>query len=122
MGKRGNGWSGIIGLIVYVALICLAVLNPFQSSKKENKIYNNNSYTYNTSENTSKNRYYSNTVKENNLTYSNFEDEDSQTVYITNTGSKYHRSGCQYLRRSCHAISKSNAISRGYDACSRCRP
>ena len=30
-----------------------------------------------------------------------------QTVYITNTGTKYHRNGCQYLRKSKHAISLS---------------
>lgn len=43
-----------------------------------------------------------------------------QTVYITNTGSKYHRYGCQYLRQSCISINKSDAISYGYTACSRC--
>ena len=44
----------------------------------------------------------------------------SVTVYITNTGSKYHRSGCQYLRKSCIPISLDNAKSRGYTACSKC--
>jgi len=44
------------------------------------------------------------------------------TVYITRTGSKYHRSGCRYLSRSKIAISRSSAISRGYGACSVCRP
>lgn len=42
------------------------------------------------------------------------------TVYITNTGEKYHRSGCQYLHSSKIAINKSTAIARGYSACSRC--
>ncbi len=49
-------------------------------------------------------------------------DTNELTVYVTNTGSKYHRDGCRYLRQSKHAISKSNAQSRGYDACSVCRP
>ena len=49
-------------------------------------------------------------------------DTNELTVYITDTGSKYHRSGCRYLSRSKHAISKSDALSRGYDACSVCRP
>lgn len=49
-------------------------------------------------------------------------DTNELTVYITNTGSKYHRDGCRYLRQSKHAISKSNAQARGYDACSVCRP
>ena len=44
----------------------------------------------------------------------------SQTVYITATGSKYHRYGCQYLRQSCYSISKSDAKAQGYTACSRC--
>lgn len=44
------------------------------------------------------------------------------TVYITETGSKYHRWGCQYLRESCYYISLSDAIARGYTACSVCKP
>ena len=46
----------------------------------------------------------------------------SSTVYITDTGSKYHRSGCQYLKKSKHAISRSDAKSKEYTSCSRCRP
>lgn len=49
-------------------------------------------------------------------------DTSELTVYITDTGSKYHRSGCRYLSRSRHAISRSDAQSAGYDACSVCRP
>lgn len=45
-----------------------------------------------------------------------------QTVYITDTGSKYHRYGCRYLRQSCHSISLSSAKSRGYTACKVCDP
>lgn len=44
----------------------------------------------------------------------------SQTVYVTNTGTKYHRSGCRYLKDSCIEISINDAISRGYTACSVC--
>lgn len=44
------------------------------------------------------------------------------TVYVTDTGSKYHRDGCRYLSRSKHAIERSTALSLGYDACSVCRP
>ncbi len=47
---------------------------------------------------------------------------DSETVYITNTGSKYHRGSCRYLKKSKIAISKSDAIAQGYDACSVCNP
>ena len=45
-----------------------------------------------------------------------------QTVYITKTGSKYHRGSCGYLRKSKITISKKDAISQGYGPCSRCRP
>lgn len=48
--------------------------------------------------------------------------ENSATVYITETGSKYHRAGCSYLKKSCISISLSDAKSRGYTPCSRCNP
>lgn len=44
------------------------------------------------------------------------------TVYITDTGKKYHRDGCQYLRESKHSISLSSAKEAGYGPCSRCHP
>lgn len=43
----------------------------------------------------------------------------SETVYITRTGSKYHKAGCSYLK-SCIPISKRDAIAAGYTPCSRC--
>jgi len=46
----------------------------------------------------------------------------TETVYITRTGSKYHRAGCGYLHSSCIPISKAEAIRRGYTPCSRCNP
>lgn len=48
--------------------------------------------------------------------------EEGYRVYITNTGEKYHSSGCQYLRKSKHEIDIKTAQSRGYTACSRCNP
>lgn len=62
------------------------------------------------------------TVSQGNNSSSGSSDTNELTVYITDTGQKYHRGGCRYLSRSKHAISKSNALSRGYDACSVCRP
>jgi len=46
----------------------------------------------------------------------------SQTVYITRTGKKYHVESCRYLSRSSFPISLSDAIARGYTACSICNP
>lgn len=45
---------------------------------------------------------------------------NSETVYITDTGSKYHRSWCQYLWGSQIAIDLDDAIAAGYTACSKC--
>lgn len=44
------------------------------------------------------------------------------TVYVTKTGSKYHRAGCRYLRQSQIAISLSDAKAESYTACSVCNP
>lgn len=49
-------------------------------------------------------------------------DNQSITVYVTNTGKKYHRDGCRYLRKSQIAISLSDARSQGYEPCSVCNP
>lgn len=45
----------------------------------------------------------------------------SEQVYITNTGKKYHRAGCRYLKSQI-PISKADAQARGYGACSACSP
>lgn len=52
----------------------------------------------------------------------NAPDTGGGTVYITETGAKYHANGCQYLKKSKIAISKSDAINQGYGACSKCNP
>ena len=60
------------------------------------------------------------TVTENSPMTSSQAEPQSVTVYITRTGEKYHRWGCQYLRQSQIAISLDDAEARGYTACSRC--
>lgn len=59
-------------------------------------------------------------VKVNSTT--NNSQQNEKAVYITNTGSKYHRSSCPYLRQSKIAIDKTKAIKQGYTPCSRCNP
>lgn len=49
-------------------------------------------------------------------------DNQSTTVYITDTGKKYHRDGCRYLKKSKHAISLKDAKAEGYEPCSVCNP
>ena len=50
------------------------------------------------------------------------EDPEPQVeiVYITDTGSKYHRGSCRHLAKSKHEISLDDAIARGYTACGTC--
>jgi micrococcal nuclease len=48
--------------------------------------------------------------------------EGSDIVYITRTGTKFHRAGCRYLRYSAIPIKRSEAIAQGYSPCSVCRP
>lgn len=44
------------------------------------------------------------------------------TVYITKTGSKYHKAGCRYLDQSAIPIKLRDAVARGYTPCSVCKP
>ncbi len=46
----------------------------------------------------------------------------TSTVYITESGSKYHRGSCSYLSNSKISISLSSAKAQGYTPCSRCNP
>lgn len=47
-------------------------------------------------------------------------ERNAQTVYITNTGEKYHNAGCRYLRQSKIPISLSDAVAQGYTPCKVC--
>lgn len=44
------------------------------------------------------------------------------TVYVTDTGERYHVSSCRYLRYSNHPISLREAKRRGYTPCKVCQP
>jgi hypothetical protein len=44
------------------------------------------------------------------------------TVYITATGTKYHKDGCRYLSSSKIPIFLTEACARGYTPCSVCDP
>lgn len=46
----------------------------------------------------------------------------SPVVYITSTGTKYHRDGCRYLANSKLAITLVQANAQGYTPCGVCRP
>ena len=44
------------------------------------------------------------------------------TVYVTKTGTKYHREHCKHLARSTMELSLDVAKQRGYEPCGECRP
>jgi Predicted hydrolase (metallo-beta-lactamase superfamily) len=46
----------------------------------------------------------------------------SDIVYITKTGSKYHRDGCSSLSKSKIPIAREEAIAKGYTPCEKCNP
>ncbi|MDR0916664.1 MAG: hypothetical protein LBN02_05685 [Oscillospiraceae bacterium] len=43
-------------------------------------------------------------------------------VYITDSGTKYHRDGCRYLSKSKRGVTLEWAQSHGYEACKVCKP
>lgn len=45
-----------------------------------------------------------------------------EEVYITNTGSKYHRGNCRHLKKSKIPISLKKAKSQGFTPCKVCGP
>jgi len=47
---------------------------------------------------------------------------DEIIVYITNTGTKYHRETCNSLRRSKIPVTLEQTIERGYEPCRNCKP
>lgn len=58
--------------------------------------------------------------KESYTEVSNNNTNESEYVYVTQTGSKYHQIWCSYLSNSCFSMTLNDALSAGYDACSRC--
>ena len=48
--------------------------------------------------------------------------EEEVTVYITETGSKYHRSSCRHLSKSKIETTLSRAKANGYEPCGTCNP
>ncbi|MFH1748129.1 MAG: hypothetical protein ABIG44_13920, partial [Planctomycetota bacterium] len=47
---------------------------------------------------------------------------DDIIVYVTDSGTKYHRADCYHLRKSKRAMKLSEAKARGYEPCSHCQP
>lgn len=49
-------------------------------------------------------------------------DNQSLTVYITDTGAKYHNGSCRTLKKSKIAMSLKDAKAKGYTSCGICHP
>jgi len=47
---------------------------------------------------------------------------ETVTVYVTETGEKYHTEDCAALRESKQAMSLEDAKAKGYTPCSKCNP
>jgi len=47
---------------------------------------------------------------------------ESQTCYVTKSGTKYHKSSCSYLQHSKIAYDLTKAKHAGFTPCSRCKP
>ncbi len=54
------------------------------------------------------------------VSYQGSSPENNKTVYITETGSKYHKKSCKYLRNSCIKTAFEKAVKNGYTPCSIC--
>ena len=61
-------------------------------------------------------------IGEKTVTSSNENDINQTIVYITKTGTKYHRAGCKYLDKSAISITRGEATKKGYTPCSVCNP
>ena len=121
----GNLFAYIIWIFIFVFIIFWNNIFDFFNGKTNtlnittstNVVYSIQSTTQNS---TKKIVPLNNTTSVNNNDTSLI-NEISETVYITRTGSKYHRDYCSYLKSKI-PISKSDAIKRGYTPCSRCHP
>lgn len=45
-----------------------------------------------------------------------------EVVYVTKSGSKYHKGTCHYLKKSKIKTTKTEAKNAGYSPCSVCKP
>lgn len=55
------------------------------------------------------------------LISSAFATNEGTIVYVTDTGAKYHNSGCRYLK-SINTVTLEQAVTNGYTPCSVCNP
>lgn len=49
-------------------------------------------------------------------------DSTASVVYVTGSGTKYHRTGCRHLSQSSHPLTLQDALNNHYSPCSVCDP
>lgn len=49
--------------------------------------------------------------------------QNEATVYVTKTGTKFHKSSCFHVKgRQPSSMSRTKAVQKGYEACKHCKP
>lgn len=65
---------------------------------------------------------YAKWAKKKSSSSSSASEPKGDVVYLSQTGTKYHRSSCRTLKKTPIKTTRSSARSRGYEACKVCRP
>ena len=103
-------------IVVIAAIICLGVIGYITVNNKINKVQKQ-------IENLQvENKGFRESVELEGANEKVTPSPEEITVYITKTGKKYQRAGCQYLRKSSVPISLKRAREAGYKPCSLCNP
>ena len=97
------------------------------STDGENVNFNGNTYSAksdNSQSGAGNGVYYasSNSFVSNSVADEKEENKETEIVYITKTGKKYHKLSCSYLKESIEKISLVKALEKGLEPCSRCKP
>lgn len=90
-----------------------------QSKKSEN--INKKTTTSSKTSTSSSSKSTTTTSKPSNINTST-NDKNSKTVWIGNTGTKYHRESCSTLKGNGHKITLKEAIAEGREPCKVCKP
>lgn len=146
MSKKDEAWSAKLKItvlslftVIFAVILCVCVesfpATPSVSSPQTTYTFSDEKTSENETESTNivseEKADTVNTVSEETVsteeseseTQSKENEEDSGNyVYITDTGTKYHRHGCSYLKSSSHKITIEKAKSSGKTPCSKCKP
>ena len=100
--KKTTSHETIAGIIFYTILLLMVFLPSLHN--------NNKTETYTAEEVRNKTSAYNEPIIE----------AREESVFVTDTGAKYHEYGCRYLHSSCIEITFEKANERGYKPCRIC--